>query len=140
MKNSIKLENVECTALFIDNPTALLKMFQPKHKNVFVHHSTNWYKPLNLNDLEVGNKSILKIIGRASDQKGDALLVENTKSKNMYPHITISCADGIPPVYSNELLERATKDGLVEIFQEPFYVEVTEGYGDLKDNIITSKK
>ncbi len=96
MKMPIKVGNIEYTALFVDSPEKLLKMFEPKHKNIYAHHSTNWYKPTDVSDLEIGKKSALKIIGRAYDQSGDALLVENGKSKNKYPHITISCAENVP--------------------------------------------
>lgn len=135
---NLKPEEIEYTALFVDNPEKLLEMFPAKHSKVFAHHSTNWYKPTSLEGLEIGKKSLLKIIGQAYDQKGFAVLVENPKSKNKFPHITISCAEGIPPVYSNELLEKASKDGSLEMFKEPFFIEVTEGYGDFNDNVIIS--
>lgn len=136
MKMPTKIEDIEYTALFVDSPEKLLVMFEPKHEIVYAHHSTNWYKPTDVEDLEIGKKSVLKIIGRVSDEKGDALLVENAKSRNKYPHITLSCIKNIPPVYSNELIEKALKDNSVELFQEPFFIEVTEGYGDFENNII----
>ncbi len=136
MKTSLKPEEIEFTALVVDNPEKLLKMFPAKHSKVFAHHSTNWYKPTSIEGLEIGKKSLLKIIGQAYDQKGFAVLVENIKSKNKFPHITISCAEGVPPVYSNELLERASKDGSLEMFKEPFFIEVTEGYRNFDYKII----
>jgi hypothetical protein len=139
MRTALKSEKIEYTALFVDSPEKLLQMFPAKHSKVFAHHSTNWYKPSSIEGLEVGKKSLLKIIGQAYIQKGFAVLVENTKSKNKFPHITISCAEGTAPVYSNELLEKAAKDGLLEMFKEPLFIEVTEGYGDFNDNIILSE-
>lgn len=81
----------------------------------------------------------MKIIGQAYDQKGFAVLVENAKSKNKFPRITISCAEGVAPVYSNELLEKASKEGSLEMFKEPLFIEVTEGYVDMSKNLVLSK-
>lgn len=54
MKSPIKPEEIEYTALFVDNPEKLLKMFPAKHAKVFAHHSTNWYKPTSIEGLEIG--------------------------------------------------------------------------------------
>lgn len=139
MKSHIKPEEIEYIALFVDSPERLLKMFPARHQKVFAHHSTNWYKPASIEGLEIGKKSALKIIGQAYDQKGFTLLVENTKSKNKFPHITISCSEDTAPVYSNELLESAAKDGSLEMLEEPLFIEVTEGYVDINKNLVTSK-
>lgn len=139
MKTYIKPEEIEYTALFIDNPSKLLEKFPAKHPKVYANHSTNEYKPKSLEDLELGKKQYLKIIGQAYDQKCFALLVENKKSKNKFPHITISCAEDIAPVYSNELLEKSAKNGSLERFKEFLFIEVTEGYVDLNKNIILSE-
>lgn len=79
----------------------------------------------------------MKIIGRAQDEKGDALLVENKKSSNAHPHITLSCAEGVSPVYSNELIEKAIATNTVEYFQEPVGIDVIEGYSDGKQDIVS---
>jgi hypothetical protein len=139
MKMHLKPEEIKYTALFVDSPEKLLQMFPARHSKVFVHHSTNWYKPTSIEGLEVGKKSLLKIIGQAYDQKGFAVLVENAKSKNKFPHITISCTEDTSPVYSNELLDKASKEGLLEMFKEPLFIEVTEGYVDLDKNLILSE-
>jgi len=138
MKNPIKPEEIEYTALFVDSSAKLLKMFPAKYAKVFAHHSTNWYKLTSLEGLEIGKQSTLKIIGQAHDQKGFAVLVENTKSKNKFPHITISCSEDTAAVYSNELFEKAQKDGLLEMFEEPLFIEVTEGYVDMNKNLVVS--
>lgn len=140
MKIQLEPKEIQYTALFVDNPEKLLEMFPAKHSKVFAHHSTNWYKPSSLEGLEIGKKSLLKIIGQASDQKCFVVLVENNKSKNKFPHITISCSEGIAPVYSNELLEKASESNSLEIFKEPFFIEVTEGYVDMGKNLIISEK
>lgn len=123
-----KENDVWYTALFVTEPAKLLERFPPKHKNVFGHHSTIAFKPKSLDGIEVGKRWNVKILGRASDDKGDALLVENQKSRNKYPHITLSCAEGVGPIYSNELLERADKDGTIEYLEEPMFIEAVEGY------------
>lgn len=136
MKKTVKPEEIKYIGLFVDNPEKLLQMFPARHPKIFAHHSTNWYKPSSLEGLEIGKKIILKIIGQAYDKKGFAVLVENTKSKNKFPHITISCADDIAPVYLNKLFEKASKDGSLEIFKAPFFIEVTEGYSDFGDEVV----
>ena len=93
------------TALFVDDIPALLKKFPPKHSKIFGHHSTISVRPASLEGIEVGERSRIKIIGRVFDEKGDALLVENPKSGNKYPHITLSCAKEIAPTYSGQLIE-----------------------------------
>lgn len=129
------MSNVYYTAYFVDNPAELLRQFSPKHKHVYAHHSTNAYKPESLEGVVVGEKVKLKILGRVYDEKCDALIVENSKSKNSHPHITLSCADGIPPVCSNTLLEHATLEQK-ELFSEPIYVDVTEGYVVKNEDVI----
>ncbi len=118
------------TAQFIDNQSKLLQMFPVRHDKIFAHHSTNKFRPANTDGLEVGKKSELKITGQVHDEKCFALLVENPKSENKFPHITISCALDTNPIYAQELLERASLVGSIEYFPEPFYIAVTEGYFD----------
>ena len=116
------------TALYVDNPEKLLGIFSPKHEKVYGLHSTIAFKPESVENLEVGKKVSLKIIGRVFDDRGDALLVENKKSKNKNPHITISCSKDTDPVYSNDLLEKASLDGDIEYFDKEYFIETTEGY------------
>ncbi len=116
------------TALFVEDTESLIKMFPPKHTVIYAHHSTISFKPQTLDGIEVGRKTIIKILGRAFDEKGDALLVENKKSKNKFPHITLSCAEGVQPYYSNELLETAYKNNKIEYFQVPIEISSIESY------------
>jgi hypothetical protein len=122
------MQNIYHTAYFIDNPQDLLSMFKTDLPVIYAHHSTNKYKPDNLDGVEIGKKVKLKIIGRAKDDKCDVLLVENDKSENKYPHITLSCTKVVPPMYSNQLLEMTDKDGSIEYFSDAKYINVTEGY------------
>jgi hypothetical protein len=125
------------TAYFVVNPKKLLEEFPPKHKNIFAHHSTIEFRPKNgLEGINIGEKKYIEVLGRVFDEKGDAVLVDNDKSIKENSHITISCAENIPPVYSDEMIQKAIKDGSVEIFSEPIFVEVIEGYFDGIDDVI----
>ena len=130
MKKEIKF-----TALFVKDIKALLKRFPPKHKNVFGYHSTIEFKPKDLNKIEVGKESTVKIIGRAYDEFGDDLLIENHKSENKYPHITLSRAEEAPLLYSKVLFEKALAFNSIEYFSNE-WIQVVEGYSDGKNNFI----
>ena len=118
------------TAQFIKDKEDLLKKFPPKHDKVFAHHSTIAFKPRSLDGIEMGRESKMKIIARAWDEKGDTLLVDNPKSQNENPHITISCAKDVPPTYSNELLKNAVANHTLQYMDPPEEIEVIEGYFD----------
>ncbi len=128
------------TALFVKDISSLVQKFSPRHSRIYGHHSTIAFKPGSLDGIDVGAETKIKIIGRAQDEKGDALLVENLKSKNKYPHITLSCAEGVSPVYSNELIENAMASNSVEYFTEPIEIDVVEGYSDGKNDIVTPQQ
>lgn len=127
-------QSIKFTALFVKNPEDLLKRFPPKHKKIFGHHSTIEFEPESLGEVEPGKEYFIKIIGRAYDEFGDDLLVENSKSKNRYPHITLSRAENAPPLYSKVLFEKAIVSGVLDYFDNE-NVEVIEGYSDGKSNI-----
>lgn len=129
------MSKIKFTALFVKDPKDLLKRFPPKHAKVFGHHSTIEFEPENLEGIEVCKEYKIKIIGRAWDEYGDDLLVENTKSKNEYPHITLSREDNAPKLYSRELFKKAIEYNTVEYFDNE-YVEVIEGYSDGENIII----
>ncbi len=126
------------TALFVKDVQDLLKRFPPKHNIVFGSHSTIEYKPENLDKVEIGREYSIKIIGRAWDEFGDDLLVENPKSTNKYPHITISRSEGAPSLYSKLLFEKAISSKNIEYFNNEV-VGVVEGYSD-GDRYITEKE
>lgn len=87
----------------------LLRLVPAKHEDVIAHHMTIAFKPgddiLKKYKPLVGKKIKLVVLGAASDEKGQAVLV-NGPSENPHPHITISCAPGVEAKYSNELLSR----------------------------------
>jgi len=127
------------TAEFVKNQKDLLEKYPPKHPRIFAHHSTIAFKPGNLDGIDVSKESSMKILGRVFDEKGDALLVENPNSNNENPHITLSCAEGVSPVYSSELIKKGLETGIVEFFEEPQEIIVVEGYFDGKKDCLIKK-
>ncbi len=124
------------TGYFVKDVRQLIQTFTPKHPKVFGHHSTIAFKPDSLDGIDVGSETTLEIIGRVSDEKGDALLVKNVKSSNVHPHITLSCAEKVPPFYSGEMIEKSVRAGLVDKFDHPIIIAVIEGYFDGKRDLI----
>jgi hypothetical protein len=81
---------------------ALVGELLPK---TFCHHMTIAFRPKDgLGDLVVGQEVELKVVAVAHNDRGQAVEVVGFDSNNDVPHITISCAEGVSPVYSNELL------------------------------------
>lgn len=80
------------------------------HPNVYGDHVTVAYQPTGeqLKQLrpQVGKRFKFEAVAIVQDSKGQALRVTGVPSLNAHPHVTVSCAEGIDPVYSNELLAR----------------------------------
>lgn len=129
------MKEARYSALFIKDIPSLIKRFPPKHEKIFGHHSTIEFMPKDISGVEIGKDHQIKIIGRAYDELGDGLLVENPKSKNKYPHITLSCSEDAPPLYSKILFEKAIKAGIIEYFNDET-VDAIEGYSDGENCII----
>jgi len=78
------------------------------HPKVHCHHITLAYRP----SQEVYDryarwldKSVhFTIVEIVTDELGQAVVVKGIETENPIAHITISCAEGTPPVYSNTLL------------------------------------
>lgn len=94
-------------AAVLDDETANFLKGLAVHQNVFCHHVTMAYQP----SPEVYAK-YQHLIGTTiefdcrwsvRDHKGQATFVDGVPSEKKVPHITISCADGVEPVYSNQL-------------------------------------
>ena len=87
----------------------LLERIPAKHATVYAHHVTLAYKPspevLAKYQPMAGERIQLPVTAEVSDDKGQAVLV-GADSENEYPHCTISCAEGVRPVYSNELFDK----------------------------------
>lgn len=94
-----------------DSHNILLKTFPPLHDKVYAEHITLAFSPNK--EVEdgfaaiIGNEVCIEVIGYAFDDNGQAIVVNGVdRLDGETTHITISCAEGIKPVYSNELLEK----------------------------------
>lgn len=123
------------SALFVVSKSKLIERFRPKYNNIFCHHSTIEFGDVDLTKITLGKKYKIKVLAIARDENADAVIVENLKSSNEYPHITLSCKDGINPVYSNKLIENCVENDTIEYLDEPFEIEIVEGYFDGADRI-----
>ncbi len=90
------------------------------HEIVHCHHLTLVSK-LRVGDNDdvywshrLGEVLELRVVGIAMDDKGQAVYIPEAPSAKKFPHVTVSCAEGVPPVYSNELLERAMTGSAIE--------------------------
>ena len=88
----------------------LINKITPKHQEVIAHHMTIKLGQLDGKDRQsIGQKVKLKVVSYASDEKVDAVGVEQIgnqpKSHNETPHITISVnrSAGGKPFHSNKL-------------------------------------
>jgi hypothetical protein len=82
------------------------------HEGVHCHHVTIYFRPTedDFNAIfrpHLGQQVILKVTGIVTNDRGQAVIVEPLTGmpSNRRAHITVSCADGTKPVYSNELIE-----------------------------------
>lgn len=126
-KRKVEHTYVLYSAHFIDEPEALKQQFPPVHPNQYYDHCTIEFQPAyGRTGVCVGEQSELRIVGRVTDEKVDALLVEDPISKNKNPHITLSVADGIRPSQSNESIMHAMEEGRVQ--QVSGSVRITQGY------------
>ena len=123
------------TAYFIDDVEKLKEIFPPVHPNIFYHHSTIEFRPIDISNLEIGKKEKVKVTGRLTTDNVDVLLVDLPKFKNKNPHITLSTADGINPAQSKSEIE----NNLSKIEKiDNLFIDVTEGYYDGR-NCVTEK-
>lgn len=98
------MKKVIYIAYFVDT-NSLVSEYGQIHTNLFAHHSTIEFMPKNVEGLDLGSTAALKITGRLTTDKVDVLLVDNPLSKNAYPHITLSTAEGVKPFDSNREIE-----------------------------------
>ncbi len=115
----------------------LLEFLPAKYPNIYAHHVTLHYKPTHsdLSRYQIGQKVMLKITAFAEDDKAQACVIEtDIPSQNKHPHITLSTAEGIEPVYSNELLEAGNN---LTALAEPFFVEAVIGISNGKKTVLS---
>ena len=124
MNESINLNNVIYHALFVKDISKLKEEFPQIYPNSYYHHSTIEFKPKSDENMNIGEESSIKIIGRLTTDKVDVLLVENPKSKNKYPHITLSTAINIKPMESNSEIEKYKEN--IKYFENKFINVIEE--------------
>ena len=106
------------------------------HPRIFCHHVTLTHGINELPDT-LGQEVHMHVNNYYSDEKGECMSVfcedPYVWQHAGFPHITISCAEGVGPVYSNELLERIEPDtalpktkltGVVKAFTEVGWVNL----------------
>lgn len=109
----------------------LLSLYPPKHTNVYAEHATIAFKPAR--DVEntiqgmIGLNVNIVVVGYAEDDLGQAVAIHGIgRFDGGIPHITISCAAGTTPVYSNKLLSNG--------FNSTPNVELSGKIGYVDDN------
>lgn len=97
----------------------VLSRFPPKHPNVYADHMTICFQPT-AQDIDTLKQAVvvwpthaaLEVTHYASDEKGEAIGVKFDSVKyglrmtSSFTHITLSCANGTSPVYSNKLEDK----------------------------------
>mgnify|MGYP001445355776 CR=1 FL=1 len=106
-------EDVLYTAVVLDKDSQdrILSIVPPfEHGKEFGHHVTLAFKPSqeHIDALDVGKRVAFTAKAIVMNSKCIAVevsLPEGVESNNKHPHVTICTRDGVPPVYSNKLLE-----------------------------------
>jgi hypothetical protein len=92
-----------------ESKSKLMATFPPSFDETFYHHMTIQFGIKSI-ESDVGTEAELKVIGYARDDKGEAVVVEGVpRADGKIPHITLSVAPGVKPVYSNELVKAGWK-------------------------------
>jgi len=119
-----KREPAIYAGIFLDkmDKQRLLKAFPPVHPQIFADHVTLKFRDdptgsVDVSEFPIGKTVALKVVGIATDDKAQAVLVQFSGVKtDRVPHITISTVTGTNPQYSNELIGQGVtpiKGGLV---------------------------
>ena len=107
------------TAIVLDEPSkdSLLGWWEdnvgPLHQNIYAHHMTIQFGPSeeDVAATPLGDSGSLRVVGIAQDERGQAVVVEPSyPSTKALPHVTVAVAEGVKPVYSNELLARGYEE------------------------------
>lgn len=96
--------NIIYTGVFF-NKDEVMGRYPSEHPNKFSHHVTIEFKPKDSSNVPFGERKEIKVIGRLTTDKVDALLVDCPLSKNEHPHITLATAEGIKPFMSNKEIQ-----------------------------------
>ena len=112
----------------------LLNRFPPRHPNVYADHATLFFKPsemaVKIAEERRGHPVDLFVLAEVFDEKGHALWlgcsyhdIDHSIVQQEFLHVTISCANGTSPVYSNTLLKKSWVDRFI-LHRFPGYLRV----------------
>ena len=137
-RKTMRSHKVLYTGLFLCEPHKLLDWWvrvaeSPVYSVVYGHHLTLKFKPTpeEVEALPIGEEFLIAIDGWVEDDFGQAVSVGDTAGlpcSNEHPHITVACAWGTPPVYSNQLLENK------KVHPAAGFFKVRAGYVDGRGN------
>lgn len=105
------------TAIVLDNPDMLKKMFPSEFPDKYYHHVTLRFRPVSKPSFN-GRKTSVRIMSLHKDQFGYAAKVEIDDTEvakyceNKYPHITFATESNVKPVYSNILIKNSEAEML----------------------------
>ena len=115
-----KIKKIIYIAGVVKSDIKLKQLVEPKYPNIYCHHMTIKYGDINELPEFIGeeikfhadaiykDEKAIAITGIASDSK-----VRNfMKTNKQKPHITICTANGVKPVYSNELILSKNKEDI----------------------------
>jgi len=109
-----------------DSRDLLLERFPPKHSQVIADHLTLVFRPedVDIALFPAGVRIKIRVLANVFDSAGHAVVVQSAlRSGQPTPHITISCADGVKPVYSNSLFTGDLPDVSYEVLGDPLYLD-----------------
>jgi len=127
------------TGYFVNNPDELIKHVPVRLRGadvkLFAHHVTKSFRPPEgLSGTIIGRKYTLRVYAEVITDRVHVMLVESTGEAlvtvKKYPHITIATAQGAAPTESDQAIDAAIMNNTVKLLEQPFTIEVTEGYFD----------
>ena len=139
-----KSKEVQETALIVDNPDKLKKVYAPAHTNQVYTHMTLLEKENiteeYLDKYPIGTKKKLKIVGRYRSDRMDVIIVEAPgMSQNSQPFIVLALEEGVSMEEVQPALFKAKNDSKIKTYKTNRYVDTTFGYIDGNGNKITEE-
>jgi hypothetical protein len=109
----MKITKIIYTAAVVNNPEQLNMFVDPTMPNKYCHHCTLQYGDIDELPSYLGKEVCfvgkrIYANAKAVAMFGELAGCEDVVITNKYHHITISTADGVKPVYSNQLIEEGT--------------------------------
>lgn len=107
---------VSYVGVFLDEESRreLLERVWPVHPVMHADHVTIAFKPdehvLSHWRPMIGQRARLEVVRHHVDARGQAVVVPGVRADGLALHITISCAHGTGPAYSNDLLKQQSVD------------------------------